>query len=143
MDASTLPSLPSILTGRPRTYVISGSLGLGFFTVSGLLWEPVPFAGSLFLELGGGAFIVFLLEFLLPSFLGYADSVLQSLRVTHLVWSDAAVEELVTDFLDDTEFQLLLEAVAMGPFPTRRSRRARVTGGSGPAATQARRAGRC
>lgn len=119
--------LPSATIGRPRTYLISGSLGLVFFTISGLLWNDYPFAGSLFLELGGGAFIVFLLEFILPSFLGYADSVLQVLRVTYLVWRDAAVEVLMTDYVDEAEYRRLLEAIEKGPYPARKSRWSGVT----------------
>lgn len=126
MDPASLPSLPSTLTGRPRTYFLSGSLGVVFFTVSGVFWDPHPFLGSLFLELGGGAFIVFLLEFLLPSFLGYADSVLQVLRTTELVWTDNAVEVLVTDYVDDAEFQRLLDAVARGRYPARGTGRGSV-----------------
>jgi hypothetical protein len=119
--------LPSTTTERPRTYLISGSLGIVLFTVSGLLWDEHPFAGSLFLELGGGAFIVFLLEFILPSFLGYADSMLRVLRVTRLVWRDSAVEALVTDYVDDVEYQRLVEAVERGPYPARKSWWRRIT----------------
>jgi hypothetical protein len=107
--------LPSTTTERRRTYLISGSLGIALFTASGLLWDEHPFAGSVFLELGGGAFIVFLLEFLLPSILGYA------LRPTRLVWRDAAVDALVTDYPDDVEYQGLVKAVEKGPYPATRS----------------------
>lgn len=98
-----------------------------FFTISGLSWNGGSFAGSLFLELGGGAFIVFLLEFLLPSFLGYADTVMRVLRVTQLVWRDAAVEVLIIDYGDDADYQQLIAAVERGPYPTRESWWSRVT----------------
>jgi len=54
------------------------------------------------LELGGGAFIVFLLEFLLPRALRYADDATWhvALAKIDITWSDRAVESLLTDFSD-------------------------------------------
>jgi len=115
--------LPSASTQRPRTYLISGVLGVVLFTLSWLWWDRgQSFLGSLFLELGGGAFIVFLLEVLLPSALGYADTALAALQVTTLLeWSDDAVEALLSDPLDDAGQARLLAAIERGPYPARRS----------------------
>jgi hypothetical protein len=96
--------------------VISGVLGLAAFTASGLLWDAHPFLGQLFMELGGGAFIVFLLEVVLPSALGYADSMRRVLRVTTLVWSQSAVTSLVTHY-DDDEGTWLADEVRKARFP--------------------------
>ena len=120
--------LPSASTHPPRTYLISGVLGVTFFTLSWLWWDGQSFIGSFFLELGGGAFIVFLLEVLLPSALGYAGSALAALQVTTLLeWSDGAVEALLSDSFDDVEQARLLDVVAHGPFPARRSLLRRVS----------------
>jgi hypothetical protein len=119
--------LPSASTQRPRTYLISGLLGVVCFTLSWAWWDGQSFLGSFFLELGGGAFIVFLLEVLLPSALGYADSALARLQVTTLLeWSDDAVEALLAVPRDETEQARLLAAVERGPFPVRRSALGRV-----------------
>ena len=121
--------LPSASTHPPRTYLISGVLGVTFFTLSWLWWDGQSFIGSFFLELGGGAFIVFLLEGCLPSALGYAGSALAALQVTTLLeWSDGAVEALLSDSFDDVEQARLLDVVAHGPFPARRSLLRRVSG---------------
>jgi hypothetical protein len=115
--------LPSASTRRPRTYLLSGLLGVAFFTLSWMWWDGQSFLPSLFLELGGGAFIVFLIEVLLPSALGYADSALAALQVTTLLeWSDDAVNALLSDPLEESEQAQLLAAVAHGPYPGRRSR---------------------
>ena len=120
--------LPSASTHPPRTYLISGVLGVTFFTLAWLWWDGQSFIGSFFLELGGGAFIVFLLEVLLPSALGYAGSALAALQVTTLLeWSDDAVETLLSDSFDDVEQARLLDVVAHGPFPARRSLLRRVS----------------
>ena len=115
--------LPSAATQRPRTYLVSGVLGVVFFTLSWVWWgNGQSFLGSFFLELGGGAFIVFLLEVLLPSALGYADTALAAFGVTTLLeWSDDAVEALVADPWDEVEQAQVLAAVGRGPFPARRS----------------------
>ncbi len=123
VDEQPLSSaLPTTAPDRPRTYLISGGLGVVFFTISGLLWEVNSFLGSLFLELGGGAAIVFLLEFILPSALGYADNVSKVLRVTDLVWSGRAVESLVTEYGDEWEVHQLFDSIGNGRYPTRSSR---------------------
>lgn len=115
--------LPSASTQRPRTYLISGLLGVIFFTLSWVWWDGQSFVGSLFLELGGGAFIVFLLEVLLPSALGYADTALAALQVTTaLEWSTDAVDALFAIPLDEAEQARLLAAIERGPYPTRPSR---------------------
>jgi hypothetical protein len=115
--------LPSAATQRPRTYLISGVLGVAFFTLSAVWWNGQSFAGALFLELGGGAFIVFLLEVLLPSALGYADTALAALQTTTLLeWSDDAVDALLADPSEEAERALLLAAITRGPYPKRRSR---------------------
>jgi hypothetical protein len=120
--------LPSASTQPPRTYLISGVLGVTFFLLAWLWWDGQSFVGSFFLELGGGAFIVFLLEVLLPSALGYAGSALAALQVTTLLeWSDDAVEALLSGSFDETEQARLLEGVAQGPFPARRSLLRRVS----------------
>jgi hypothetical protein len=112
--------LPSASTQPPRTYLISGVLGVAFFTLAGLWWDGQSFVGSLFLELGGGAFIVFLLEVLLPSALGYAGTAFATLQtVTLLEWSPEAVEALLSEPLDEGERGALLAAVARGPYPAR------------------------
>ena len=115
--------LPSASTPRPRTYLVSGVLGVVFFTLSWTWWDRgQSFLGSFFLELGGGAFIVFLLEVHVPSALGYAGTALAALSVTTLLeWSDEAVEALVADTRDDAEQARLLGEVERGPFPARRS----------------------
>jgi hypothetical protein len=115
-------ALPTTAPDRPRTYLISGGLGVIFFTISGLLWNVNSFLGSLFLELGGGALIVFLLEFILPSALGYADNVSKVLRATDLVWSDNAVESLVTEYGDEWEVHQLFDSIGNGRYPSRSSR---------------------
>lgn len=102
--------------------MISGGLGIIFFTISGLLWDISSFLGSLFLELGGGAVIVFLLEFILPSALGYADNVSKVLRVTDLVWSGTAVESLVTEYDDEREVHQLFDTIGNSRYPARSSR---------------------
>jgi hypothetical protein len=120
--------LPSASTHPPRTYLISGVLGVTFFILAWLWWDGQSFIGSFFLELGGGAFIVFLLEVLLPSALGYAGSALAALQVTTLLeWSDDAVEALLSDSFDDVEQARLIDVVAHGPFPARRSLLRRVS----------------
>jgi len=121
MDDLRLPT--TTRTEQPRrTYLVTGTLGTVLFVASGLLWDTHPFLGSLTLELGGGAFIVFLLAFLLPSILGYAERVR---RVT-LMWSSAAVEDLFGDYPDE-ELRVLLESVELGSFPPRPSLRNGVT----------------
>jgi hypothetical protein len=120
--------LPSASTRRPRTYLLSGLLGVALFTLSWLWWDGQSFLPSLFLELGGGAFIVFLIEVLLPSALGYADSALGALRVTTLLeWSDDAVDALLSDPLEEAELARLLAAVARGPYPAHRFWRSGVS----------------
>ena len=120
--------LPAASTQRPRTYLISGLLGLAFFTLSWVWWDGQSFVGSLFLELGGGAFIVFLLEVLLPSALGYADSALGALQVTTVLeWSTDAVVALFSNPPDEAERARLLGAIERGPYPARPSRLHGVT----------------
>ena len=96
-------------------------LGLVLFTLSWVWWgNGQSFVGSLFLELGGGAFIVFLLEVLVPSALGYADTARAALQVTTLLeWSDDAVEALLT--LAEADQARLLADIERGPYPVRRS----------------------
>lgn len=120
--------LPSASTQRPRTYLFSGVLGVVFFTLAWRWWgNGQSFLGSFFLELGGGAFIVFLLEVLVPSALGYADTARAALQVTtSLEWSDDAVDALLSDPRDEAEQARLLAAVARGPYPARSSRLRRV-----------------
>ncbi|MGH8603109.1 MAG: hypothetical protein ACREXR_10165 [Gammaproteobacteria bacterium] len=128
MDEQPLSTaLPTTAPDRPRTYLISGGLGVIFFTISGLLWNVNSFLGSLFLELGGGAVIVFLLEFILPSVLGYADNVSKVLRAADLVWSDGAVESLVTEYGDEWEVQQLFDSIGNGRYPARSNRWRGVT----------------
>jgi hypothetical protein len=120
MSAAGPVGLPSASNPRPRTYLVSGVLGLGFFTLAWVWWDGQPFLGALFMELGGGAFIVFLLEVLVPSALGYAGTVFAALAVTtELVWSDAAVEGLLAAPLDETEQARLFAAIEKGPYPAR------------------------
>lgn len=116
-------ALPKTVKERPHTYFISGGLGAGLFTASGLLWDTHPFFGSLLLELGGGAFIVFLLEFVLPIALTYADDATRVLRVTELVWSPAAVLSLMS-YEDTAEVHELLEGCQQATYPARASVRA-------------------
>lgn len=112
--------LPSASTQPPRTYIISGVLGVTFFSLAWLWWDGQSYLGSLFLELGGGAFIVFLLEVLLPSALGYAGTAFATLQtVTLLEWSADAAEALLTEPLDESERLALLAAIARGPYPAR------------------------
>lgn len=120
--------LPSSSAPRPRTYLISGVLGVAFFTLSWVWWgDGQSFLGELFMELGGGAFIVFLLEVLVPSALGYAGSVFAALQITtELVWTDPAVDGLLADPLDERDQARLLDAVAKGPYPGRPSLFGRV-----------------
>jgi hypothetical protein len=118
-------TLPKTVRERPRTYFISGGLGVALFTASGLLGEEHPFVGSLLLELGGGAFIVFLLEFLLPTVLTYADGATRVLRVTELVWSPAAVLA-VMDYDETSEVDELFEGCERATYPGRASARSGV-----------------
>ncbi|MGH3899544.1 MAG: hypothetical protein ACRDTA_15140 [Pseudonocardiaceae bacterium] len=118
-------TLPRTVKERPRTYLISGGLGAALFTASGLLWEAHPFFGSLLLELGGGAFIVFLLEVVLPTVLTYTDGATRVLRVTELVWSPAAVLA-VTDYDDKSEVDELFEGCERATYPGHVSARSGV-----------------
>jgi hypothetical protein len=86
------------------------------------VWDAHPFLGALLLELGGGAFIVFLLEFLLPVVLTYADGATRVLRTTELVWSSRAVLSLM-DYEDSTEVHDLLEGCQRAAYPARASAR--------------------
>jgi hypothetical protein len=114
------PHPPERLKELPRTYLISGGLGLVFFVASGLLWDGGSFAGSLFLELGGGAFIVFLLDFLLPTALTYADGATRGVRVTKLVWDPDAARSLAK-YQDHGRAEELLASIELGGFPARPS----------------------
>ncbi len=127
MDTQALKSaLPDIVERRGRTYVLTGTLGAVFFTLSGLFWDRHQFFGSLFLELGGGAFIVFLLEFVLPAALGATDSALKFR--TRIVWASSALGDLLTK-ADEAQLDGALAAVRADsrPFPSRRSRKRGIT----------------
>lgn len=115
-------ALPTTVKERPHTYFLTGGLGAVLFTASGLVWDAHQFLGSLLLELGGGAFIVFLLEFLLPVVLTYADGATRVLRVTELVWSSGAVLSLM-DYDDLSEVHELLEGCQHATYPARASAR--------------------
>jgi hypothetical protein len=127
MDTQALKrALPGIVERRGRTYVLTGTLGAIFFTLSGIFWNRTPFLGSLFLELGGGAFIVFLLEFVLPAALGATESVLKFR--TRIVWASSALGDLLTK-VDELQLDETLAAVRNDrrPFPSRASRKRRIT----------------
>jgi hypothetical protein len=118
-------ALPKTVKERPRMYFISGGLGAALFTASGLVWDAHQFLSALFLELGGGAFIVFLLEFVLPTVLTYADDATRGLRVTELAWSPVAVLA-VMDYDDMSEVHELFEGCERANYPSRASTRSGV-----------------
>jgi hypothetical protein len=118
-------ALPKTTKERPRTYFVSGGLGAALFTASGLLWDAHQFLSSLLLELGGGAFIVFLLEFVLPTVLTYTDDATWGLRVTELVWLPVAVLAL-TEYDDMSEVHELFEGCERANYPSRASTRSGV-----------------
>ncbi|HEY6424086.1 MAG TPA: hypothetical protein VIY28_12730 [Pseudonocardiaceae bacterium] len=114
--------LPHQLREGPRAYFIAGWLGVVLFVSSGLLWGPNgTFVGALLLELGGGAFIVFLLEFLLPRALRYADDATWHVPLARIdiAWSDQATEALVTDYSDAEVETLLRRCRRRAAFPTK------------------------
>jgi hypothetical protein len=87
---------------------------------SGFFWDNGSFAGSLLLELGGGAFIVFLLDFLLPRALTYADGATRGLRVTKLVWDPDAASSLARYYAHG-KAEAVLASIELGGFPARPS----------------------
>jgi hypothetical protein len=105
----------------PRAYLIAGGLGLLLFVSSGLLWNNGSFLGALLLELGGGAFIVFLLEFLLPRALRYADDATWhvALAKIDITWSDQVIESLLTDYSDAEVEELLRSCQRRAAFPAK------------------------
>lgn len=109
--------LPDHLREGPRAYLVAGVLGIALFAGAGLLWGDEGFLASMLLELGGGAFIVFLLEFLLPRALRYADDGAWgvALRRVGIVWSDEAMESLIG--FDDDEVRELLRTCRRAGFP--------------------------
>jgi hypothetical protein len=113
--------LPQHGTEGPRAYFIAGALGLLLFVSSGLLWNNGSFAGSLLLELGGGAFIVFLLEFLLPRALRYADDApwYVALAKIDINWSDQVIDSLLTDYSDAEVEEILRRCRRRAAFPIR------------------------
>lgn len=88
--------LPGALVKQTPPYVVIGALGLALFTFSGLLWDAHPFWAQLLLELGGGAFIAFLLEFVLPKLRAATGRVRPALK-TELAWSHEATETILFD----------------------------------------------
>jgi hypothetical protein len=113
--------LPQHGTEGPRAYLLAGVLGLLFFVGSGLLWDNGSFVGSLLIELGGGAFIVFLLEFLLPRALRYADDAPWhvALVTIDINWPEQVIESLLTDYSDAEAEEILRSCRRRAAFPTR------------------------